>query len=89
MTEIPCDDCSKPCGIFICTGCYEKVKTLGRVDGLKKALNILESREATAKALGCGDEFLAPFEQLKVFFNAAIWRLENPVEAYASRTILE
>lgn len=85
--NVPCDDCGKPCGIYICTGCYEKAKS-SLIPGLRKALKILDGREATAKALGYNESYLEAFKNLRVFLNAEIWRQENPEEAKKSRTIL-
>lgn len=85
---VPCDDCGKPCGIFVCTGCWEKGKTKGRIEGLKKAIKIVEARQATADALNCGEEFMEPFRQILVFLKAEVWRHENPEEAEKSKTIL-
>ena len=85
---VPCDDCGQPCGIFICTGCYEKSKGSSLVPGLKKAIKIVESRQATADALNCGEEFMEPFRQILVFLKAEVWRQENPEEAKKSATTL-
>lgn len=85
---IPCDDCEKPCGIHICTGCYEKAKG-NLVPGLKKALRILESREMTGKALGCDESYMAAFNDLKIFLDAELWRQEHPQQAAESRTMLD
>lgn len=53
-TSIPCDDCGKACGIFLCTGCYEKAKT-------KAVDSVTQQLQAAQKALahldceyGCG-----------------------------------
>lgn len=89
MAEIiPCDDCEKPCGIYICTGCYEKAKG-SPVPGLKKALKILESRETTARALIYDEVYLAAFNDLRIFLNAELFRAEHPEQAADSRTVLE
>ena len=82
--EVPCDDCSQPCGIFVCTGCWEK----NLKPGLKKAIKIVDNRLATAKALGCGEEYLAAFDEIQVFLKAELWRQENPEEAKKSATTL-
>lgn len=82
-----CDDCGKECGIQICTGCYEKSKGSSLIPGLKKALNILDNREATAEALIYDEVYLAAFKDLRIFFNAELWRQENPIEAKKSATI--
>jgi hypothetical protein len=48
------------------------------IPGLKKALKILDNREATAKALIYDEVYLAAFEDLRIFFNAELWRQEHP-----------
>lgn len=66
----------------------KKSKTKGRIEGLKKAIKIVEARQATADALNCGEEFMEPFRQILVFLKAEVWRQENPEEAEKSKTIL-
>ena len=85
MADIPCDDCGKPCGIYVCTGCYDK----NLRPGLKKAIKIVQNRQATAKALNCGEEFMEPFKQLLIFLEAELWRAENPDKAKESYTYLD
>jgi len=84
---IPCDDCEKPCGIHICTGCYEKPKVLGRIDGLKLAVKIAESRLGTAKACGYNESYQAAYEDMLVFLRAELYRQEHPDKAV--RTTLD
>ena len=86
---IPCDDCEKPAGIYICLGCYEKAKDKGRIDGLKIAIRIAESRQSSAKALNYNESFIAGFEEMLVFLRAELWRQENPEEARKTRTTLD
>ncbi len=81
-----CDDCGQECGIQICTGCYGKAKGSSLIPGLKKALKILDQREATAKALIYDEVYLEAFKDLRIFFNAELWRQENPEEAAKSQT---
>ena len=79
--EVPCDDCGQPCGIFVCTGCYEKTKTSGRIEGLKRAISIVESRQATAKALNCDEVYMAAFEGILVFLRCELYETEFPERA--------
>lgn len=82
MSEIiPCDDCEKPCGIHVCTGCYEKAKGRNLVPGLKEAIKILESREATAKAINYDEVYLEVCRDLKIFLVAELFRQEHPDKA--------
>ncbi len=67
--------------------CCNKAKQEGKVEGLKRALSILKSREATAKALIYDEVYLAAFEDLKIFLNAEIFREEHPERA--SHTYLD
>lgn len=83
---LPCDDCTNDAGIYVCTGCYEKAKTSGRIEGLKKALKILDNREATAKTLIYDEVYLAAFHDLRIFFNAELFRQENPDRASHTTT---
>lgn len=56
------------------------------IDGLKKAIKIVEGRLATAKAIGYNESYLAALENTLVFLRAELWRLENPEEAKKSAT---
>lgn len=81
-----CDDCGKPCGIQICTGCFGKAQSESLVPGLKKAIKILESREHTAQILTYDEVYLAAFHDLKIFLKAELYRQENPDKASHTTT---
>jgi hypothetical protein len=90
MSEvITCDDCDKIAGIYICTGCYEKAKAAVRVEEMKKAIRILESRQRTAKALTYEEDYLAAYEDALIFLRAELERLERPNEAIKFRTVFD
>ena len=57
--------------------CCEDAKKAGKVEGLKRALSILENREATAKALIYDEVYLAAFHDLRIFLNAELFRTEQ------------
>lgn len=84
---VPCDDCGQPCSIFICTSCYEKSKiSAGMIAGLKKAIKILDNRETTAKAFIYDEVYLAAFKDLRIFFNAELFRQEYPEQTSHTTT---
>jgi hypothetical protein len=56
------------------------------IPGLKKAIKIVENREATAKALIYDEVYMACFKDLLIFLRAELWRQENPEEAKKSQT---
>ncbi len=86
---IPCDDCEKPCGIYICTGCYEKAKSRARIEEMKKAIRIAETRQSTARGLNYEKSYLAAYDDLLVFLKAELYRMEHPDYAAKTRTVLD
>lgn len=56
------------------------------IPGLKKAIKIVENRQATANALGYKKVYMACFDDLLIFLKAELWRQENPEEAKLSQT---
>jgi len=61
--------------------CCKKAKNEGKVEGLKRALSILNTRETTAKILIYDEVYLAAFKDLRIFLDAEIFRSEHPEQA--------
>lgn len=56
------------------------------IPGLKKAISIVESRQATAKALIYDEVYCAAFEDVLVFLKAELFRQEHPDQASYTTT---
>ena len=59
------------------------------VEGLKKAIRIIECRLHTAQGLNFEDSYVAAYEDALVFLKAELYRQENPGHAAKTRTVLD
>jgi hypothetical protein len=59
------------------------------IDGLKKAIRIIECRLHTAHGLNFDEVYIAAYEDALVFLKAELYRQEHPEHAAKTRTVVD